>query len=76
MRDVLSKRLTLRGFIQRDFAARYPDFLRDMTGWVRDGRVRYREDVVDGLERAPRAFFGLLEGRNFGKLVVRVADPS
>ena len=48
-----------------------------MSAWVRSGQVRYREDIVEGLENAPRAFRGLLEGRNFGKLLVRVApDPT
>ena len=73
MRAVLSNRLTLRGFIVGDFADQQAEFLREMGGWVREGRVRYREDVVDGLENAPRAFIGLLRGENFGKLVVRVA---
>ncbi len=72
MRQVLTKRLTMRGFIVSDFAALKPDFDRDMAVWVRDGRVKYREDVVDGLENAPAAFIGLLRGANFGKLVVRV----
>ncbi|HYM69100.1 MAG TPA: NADP-dependent oxidoreductase [bacterium] len=71
--SVLSKRLTVRGFIISDHAARRDDFLREVSAWVRDGRVKYREDVVEGLERAPDAFIGLLQGRNFGKLVVRVA---
>ena len=48
-----------------------------MSAWIRDGRVKYREDIVDGLENAPDAFMGLLEGRNFGKLIVRVGeDPT
>jgi NADPH-dependent curcumin reductase CurA len=47
-----------------------------MAPWVRDGKVKFREDVVDGLENAPEAFIGLLEGRNFGKLVVRVAPTE
>jgi len=60
-----------------DHADRMRDFLRDMSGWVREGRVKYREDIVDGLERAPDAFIGLLQGRNFGKLLVRVGpDPT
>jgi NADPH-dependent curcumin reductase len=70
---VLSKRLTLRGFIVSDHGDRWGEFFRDMSTWVREGRVKYREDVVDGLERAPEAFIGLLQGRNFGKLLVRVA---
>jgi NADPH-dependent curcumin reductase CurA len=73
MRDILSKRLTVRGFIVYDFSDDIPDFEREMTAWVRDGKVRFREDVVDGLENAPAAFIGMLRGDNFGKLVVRVA---
>ncbi|MGC1521110.1 MAG: NADP-dependent oxidoreductase [Steroidobacteraceae bacterium] len=72
MRTVLVKRITLRGFIVYDDAHRVDEFLASMQAWLRDGRVKYREDVVDGLENAPQAFLGLLEGRNFGKLVVRV----
>jgi hypothetical protein len=74
MRDVLKKSLTIRGFIQREFAALRPDFLREAGKWIEDGRLRYREDIVDGLERAPAAFIDLLQGRNFGKLVIKVAD--
>jgi NADPH-dependent curcumin reductase len=73
MFSVLRKRLTLRGFIVSDFAARQGDFLRDVGEWVRGGRLKYREDVVDGLENAPAAFLGLLQGKNFGKMLVRVA---
>jgi NADPH-dependent curcumin reductase CurA len=74
MFTVLRKRLLVRGFIVSDFAARQGDFLRDAAAWIRDGKLKYREDVVEGLERAPHAFLGLLEGRNFGKLVVKVAE--
>ncbi|MBO1075826.1 NADP-dependent oxidoreductase [Roseomonas marmotae] len=74
MREVLSRSLTIRGFIQREFAAHRPEFLEEMAGWVAEGKVRYREDVVRGLEQAPEAFAGLLEGRNFGKLLVQVAE--
>jgi NADPH-dependent curcumin reductase CurA len=73
MSSVLRKRLTLRGFIVWDFAAKQADFLRDAGEWVRSGRLKYREDVVDGLENAPAAFLGLLQGKNFGKLLVKVA---
>lgn len=73
MRAVLTRRLTLRGFIVWDFAEQEPAFRRDMAQWIRDGKVKYREDVVEGLEAAPQAFIGLLKGKNFGKLLVRVA---
>jgi NADPH-dependent curcumin reductase CurA len=73
LRAVLIKRLTVRGFIITDHSARSGDFLRDVSAWLREGRIKYREDIVDGLEHAPEAFIGLLYGRNFGKLIVRVA---
>jgi NADPH-dependent curcumin reductase len=72
MVSVLRKRLQLRGFIVSDFAAKQGDFLRDVGEWVRTGRIRYREDIVDGLEQAPASFLGLLQGKNFGKMLVRV----
>jgi NADPH-dependent curcumin reductase len=72
--QVLVKSLTVRGFIQSEFAGElYDDFLAEASRWVRDGDLRYREDVVEGLENAPEAFIGLLRGTNFGKLLVRVA---
>ena len=77
MRAVLTKRLTLRGFIVWDFAKQQAEFEAQVGGWIHDGRIKYREDFVDGLEKAPRAFQGLLRGENFGKLVVRVSpDPT
>jgi NADPH-dependent curcumin reductase len=73
MRAILTKRLTFRGFIVTDFAARYGDFMRDVSAWVGERRIKYREDIVEGLANAPRAFIGLLRGENFGKLLVKVA---
>src|ERR1700692_3522101 len=72
IRATLTKRLTFRGFIVSDFASRHGDFLRDMSGWVRDGKVKYKEFVTEGLDSAPAAFMGLLKGANFGKQLVRV----
>jgi NADPH-dependent curcumin reductase len=74
MRAVLTKRLTIRGFIVRDFAAHAAEFERDVAQWVREGKIKYREDVVEGIEKAPQAFMGLLQGKNFGKLLVRVGE--
>lgn len=71
---LLWNRALIKGFIVSDHMDRLGDFLRDCGQWVREGRLRYREDIVDGLERAPGALIGLLEGRNFGKLLVRVSD--
>lgn len=73
MRNVLTKRLIIRGFIVTDFAAKQDDFLRDVSAWLREGKIKYREDIADGLENAPRAFMGLLRGENFGKQLVRVS---
>lgn len=71
---VLSQRLRLQGYIISDHDDRFPEFLSVMAPLVADGTVRAREDVVDGLENAVPAFIGLLEGRNFGKLVVRLGE--
>jgi NADPH-dependent curcumin reductase len=73
MREVLSRSLTLRGLINYEFVEHYPAFLRTVSTAIRDGRIRYHEDITDGLENAPAAFIDMLEGRNFGKALVRVA---
>jgi NADPH-dependent curcumin reductase len=73
LRPVLVQRAMIRGFIVSDHNDRAPAFLQEMTTLVRDGRIKYREDIVEGLANAPAAFIGLLEGRNFGKLLVRVS---
>ncbi|HJW79386.1 MAG: NADP-dependent oxidoreductase [Microvirga sp.] len=72
-RAVLTKRLTIRGFIVWDFQAQAREFATEVGEWLREGKIKYREDVVEGLDNAPQAFIGLLKGKNFGKLVVRVA---
>ena len=70
---VVRKRLRIQGFIVSDNGwPRYPQFRREMLGWMREGRMKWREDVVEGLRNAPQAFIGLLKGENFGKLVVKV----
>ena len=68
----IGKRLTLRGLIVSDHFDRFPDFVRDVGGWLREGKIRYRETVVEGLENAPEAFIGLLRGENLGKMVVKL----
>ncbi|GAB3709590.1 NADP-dependent oxidoreductase [Mariniluteicoccus flavus] len=75
MGRILMKSLTIRGFIQTEFAGeQMPQFLADMGSWVAEGRVSHREDVTDGLENAVEAFRGMLAGKNFGKTLVKVAD--
>ncbi|WP_443111188.1 NADP-dependent oxidoreductase [Aureimonas sp. AU20] len=73
MATLLKKRIRMEGFIISDhYGPDYSEFLAEMEPWVRGGKIQFREDVVDGLENAPKAFMGLLEGENFGKLVVRL----
>jgi NADPH-dependent curcumin reductase CurA len=77
MNDVLKKSLTIRGFIQSEFVkSDFKAFVADMSGWMHNGRIAYREDIVEGLENAPAAFNGMLAGRNFGKLIIKVAEAG
>ena len=72
---MIVRRVQMEGFLVGDFAHLYEPALGRLRRWLADGRLRYREDVVEGLEQAPRAFIGLLRGENRGKLLVKVADP-
>ena len=73
MSTILIKRLTVQGFIIfDDYASRYPEFSADMQKWLANQQMTYREDLVAGLANAPEAFIGLLQGSNFGKLVIQV----
>jgi hypothetical protein len=73
MRAILSNRITVRGFLNFDFEKdHYDDFLREVSRGIAKGQIRYREDIVDGLENAEEAFIGMLAGRNFGKVLVRI----
>ena len=75
MASFLKSRVTVRGFIVfQDFGHLYPEFAADMTRWIKEGRIKYREHLVEGLENAPAAFLDLLEGRNFGKMVIKVGE--
>ncbi|MEO6798718.1 MAG: NADP-dependent oxidoreductase [Rhodanobacter sp.] len=74
-RTILTQRMRMQGFIIfDDYGHRYGEFMQQMSQWVLAGKIKFREDIVDGLEQAPRAFIGMLNGSNFGKLVVRVAN--
>ena len=73
LRSALVKRLTIRGFLVFDFVDQEAEALEQLTQWVSDGRLKYREDFVSGLGAAPEAFIGLLKGKNFGKLIVEVS---
>lgn len=75
MGQILRKRMTMRGFIVfDDFGHLYPEFARQMGAWVKEGRVLYREEMIEGLEQAPSAFVGLLRGEAFGKRVIHLND--
>jgi NADPH-dependent curcumin reductase len=77
LRPLLVQRATIKGFIVSDHHDRFPAFLNEVTPLVRDGRIKYREDIVEGLDAAPAALIGLFEGKNFGKMLVRVSpDPT
>jgi NADPH-dependent curcumin reductase CurA len=74
MRAVLTQRVLIRGFIVTDFSHKRAQFLDDMSGWIRSGEIKYREDIVCGLEKAVDSFRGLLQGKNFGKLLVQLSE--
>ena len=74
--SLLTKRLTVRGFIMSDHPDQREAFVARVGGWYRDGLIRVREDVVDGLEQAPAAFIRMLQGGNRGKALVQLAPPS
>ncbi|MGO2034890.1 MAG: NADP-dependent oxidoreductase [Brevibacterium sp.] len=77
MGQILTKSLNVRGFIQTEFAERLTgQFLTDMSGWINEGKIRYREDIRPGLENAPEYFNDLLTGGNFGKMIVAVGAES
>jgi NADPH-dependent curcumin reductase CurA len=73
----LGKRLTIKGFVISDWFHKMPDFQREAGQWLRDGKLKYKEEFVDGLENAPRAFNAMLKAQTFGKVIVRVSpDPT
>ena len=75
MGTILKKRMRVQGFIiSMDYGDRYPEFFKQMSQWLGEGKIQFREDIVDGLENAVEAFRGLLVGKNFGKLIVKVAE--
>jgi NADPH-dependent curcumin reductase CurA len=73
---LFTKRLTVQGFIVTDHYDHYEEFLDEVAPLVRDGRLRYRETIVDGIENAPAAFLGLLSGANIGKMLVKVGPGA
>ena len=75
MGTFLVKKVKVQGFIVfDDLGHHYPEFAQQMTAWIKEGKIKYREHLVEGLEKAPTAFVDLLEGRNFGKMVIKVGE--
>jgi len=73
---VIPQRLTIRGFIVSDYGSLMPDFIRDMGGWAKAGKLKWKETILDGIENAPKAFIGLFKGDNMGKMLVRVGPDK
>ncbi|MEM7745553.1 MAG: NADP-dependent oxidoreductase [Pseudomonadota bacterium] len=73
-RTILVQRLSVRGFIIFDHYDRFPAFLNEVSGYIRDGRLKYREHIVEGIESGPAAFIDMLKGGNFGKTMVKISE--
>jgi NADPH-dependent curcumin reductase CurA len=72
--NLIYGRVRMEGFVASDFGHLNAAFLADMTGWLKDGRIKYQETVLEGFERAPEGLIGLFEGRNSGKMLIKIAD--
>ncbi|MBP6862736.1 MAG: NADP-dependent oxidoreductase [Neisseriaceae bacterium] len=77
MGTILTKRLSVRGFIVfDDYGPELPEFMQQMSAWLASGQIKYREQLVDGFEQAPQALIDVLNGRNFGKMVIQVGPKD
>jgi NADPH-dependent curcumin reductase CurA len=76
MRHVLVNRAKVQGFIISEHMSYWPGAITEMAGWIREGKLKYREDIAEGLRNAPKAFIGMLSGKNFGKQLVRIAPEK
>jgi NADPH-dependent curcumin reductase CurA len=73
---LLSKQIRAEGFLVFQFMDRYPEGMAQMSKWIVEGKLKYREQIVEGFERTPAAFIGMLRGENTGKMLVKVAEPQ
>ena len=76
LRQVLVKRLKMQGFIVSDHIELYPEFIEQMSKWISEGKLKWRETIIEGIENAPTAFIGLFKGDNIGKMLVKLGDPE
>ena len=72
--NIIYARVMLRGFVGTDFLHLHGQFLSDMSGWLKEGKVKYQETILDGIDNAPSALIGLMEGKNSGKMLVKLAE--
>ena len=70
---MITKRLTMKGFLVRDWLARQGAFEKEMAGYLRTGKLKHKETIAEGIDNAVDAFLGLFQGHNLGKMVVKVA---
>ena len=73
-RSMLTNQATTEGFLVFQFAQKYHIGMKRMAKWIKEGKIKYKEDIIEGLENAPNAFIGLMNGKNFGKLLIKVAE--
>ncbi|HEY2145991.1 MAG TPA: NADP-dependent oxidoreductase, partial [Steroidobacteraceae bacterium] len=71
--NMIYNRITMRGFVVYEFESKRAQFLKDMKGWIKDGRIKYRTTIQQGIDAAPAALIGLFTGANTGKMVVQLA---
>ena len=73
-RSMLTNQATTEGFLVFQFAQKYPIGMKRMAKWIKEGKIKYKEDIIVGLDNAPDAFIGLMNGKNFGKLLIKVSE--
>jgi len=73
---IISKKLTVKGFIVMDHFDKLEQFYKDMGKWLTEGKIKWKETIIDGIENAPEAFIGLFKGENIGKMIVKLLRPE
>lgn len=73
---LIKNRVLMKGFLVLDYSNRFPEGMKQLAGWIMEGKIKYEETIIEGFENTPEAFVGLFKGTNLGKLLVKVAEPS